>query len=357
LSAESRYTIVSAQKNGRLAILHPRITFARAAGLAARRAIFLLPGAAILFAAGPAPAQETIFIGGSGQSSVEINLGVLEYRAAPRRIATVLQHPGLAAQGGLAPVVLRPPPEGPAAAAPRKKSSEPVKMAAKTEAVATSDMAAPKLKAPEPEPMPEAMPEPEPMPEPMPEPAPAAAAEKPVEEMTAEEYDAARKRNSNQVSSTSFAEDAALDSASAAPAESKPKAEKKPAKPAAAPKAAETKIAALDPADAPKAPGDAMQILFPAGESVLPQGAQASLAAVAARLGQDETLRLQLKAYAGGGADAASHARRLSLSRALSVRSELIEQGVRSTRIDVRALGNKSESGVSDRVDVILVKR
>jgi len=30
---------------------------------------------------------------------------------------------------------------------------------------------------------------------------------------------------------------------------------------------------------------------------------------------------------------------------------------VRSPRIDVRALGNKSESGTSDRVDVILVQR
>ncbi len=80
-------------------------------------------------------------------------------------------------------------------------------------------------------------------------------------------------------------------------------------------------------------------------------------ATVAAALGRDETLRLQLRAYAGGSDDSASHARRLSLSRALSVRSELIEQGVRSTRIDVRALGNKSKDGTSDRVDVILVKR
>lgn len=277
---------------------------------------------------------------------MEINLGVLEHRAAPRRASAVLRHPGVA-QGGLAPVTLRPPPEAPTATTPRHKPSKPAKMATKRDEIGASDMPAPKLKAPEPEPMPE------PEPEPAPAPAKAAvkAAEKPVGEMTAEEYAVARKRNSNQVSSTSFAEEGALAATSQSKPAAKPKAEKQ------APKAAETKVAALDPAAAPTAPGDSMKILFPAGESVLPQGAQASLAAVAARLGQDDTLRLQLKAYAGGGADTASHARRLSLSRALSVRSELIEQGVRSTRIDVRALGNKSESGPSDRVDVILVKR
>ncbi len=62
-------------------------------------------------------------------------------------------------------------------------------------------------------------------------------------------------------------------------------------------------------------------------------------------------------AYAGGDNDNASQARRLSLSRALAVRSYLIEQGVRSTRIDVRALGNKTDVEPADRVDLILSKR
>ena len=50
-------------------------------------------------------------------------------------------------------------------------------------------------------------------------------------------------------------------------------------------------------------------------------------------------------------------ARRLSLSRALSVRSFLIENGVRSTRIDVRALGNKTAEEPSNRVDVTVAER
>jgi len=306
-------------KNGRLTILHPSINFVGATRLAIRRAIFVLPGAALLTFANSAPAQETVYIGGSGQLSVEINIGILDNRPAPRRVSTILQHPGVV-RGGLPPVTLRPPPETPTPAASGNTST---KMKVKTEANDASDLPAVKLKAPEPGPMPEPM--------------PTVAADKPLNKKTAEK---------TTLTDTSQSKPTA-----------KPKAGKKAAEPLTEAKAKNTRIAALDPTEAPKAPGDAIQILFPADESLLPQGAQASLAAIATLLGQDETLRLQLKAYAGGGADAASHSRRLSLSRALSVRSELIEQGVRSTRIDVRALGNKSESRAKDRVDIILVKR
>jgi outer membrane protein OmpA-like peptidoglycan-associated protein len=64
-----------------------------------------------------------------------------------------------------------------------------------------------------------------------------------------------------------------------------------------------------------------------------------------------------LLAYAKGTADAASRARRLSLTRALAVRTYLMEQGVLPTRIDVRALGNKAEEDPRDRVDVELAQR
>ncbi len=71
----------------------------------------------------------------------------------------------------------------------------------------------------------------------------------------------------------------------------------------------------------------------------------------------DESLRLQVVAYAEGTADQASQARRLSLSRALTVRSYLISQGVRSTRIDVRALGARASDGPADRVDLLIGDR
>jgi hypothetical protein len=82
-----------------------------------------------------------------------------------------------------------------------------------------------------------------------------------------------------------------------------------------------------------------------------------ALTRLAGRMALDSALQVQLFAYAEGDEDTASKARRLSLSRALAVRSFLIDQGVRSTRIEVRALGNKVPEGAPDRVDVLLQKR
>ena len=47
----------------------------------------------------------------------------------------------------------------------------------------------------------------------------------------------------------------------------------------------------------------------------------------------------------------------MSLSRALAVRSLLIVNGVRSTQIDIRALGNKTDEKPINRVDLDLAKR
>ena len=75
------------------------------------------------------------------------------------------------------------------------------------------------------------------------------------------------------------------------------------------------------------------------------------------KLSANENARVQLMAYAAGEDLTSSKARRISLSRALSVRSFLIEKGVRSTRIDVRALGDKSEDEPQNRVDVNVIER
>jgi len=78
---------------------------------------------------------------------------------------------------------------------------------------------------------------------------------------------------------------------------------------------------------------------------------------VLGKLAENENTRVQLMAYAAGEDLTSSKARRISLSRALSVRSYLIEIGVRSTRIDVRALGDKSEGEPKNRVDVNVIER
>ena len=105
------------------------------------------------------------------------------------------------------------------------------------------------------------------------------------------------------------------------------------------------------------APGLAMRVMFPDKASKLPAEAKDELKGIAAKLKGRDDYRLQLLAYAGGESLSSSKARRLSLSRALSVRSFLIESGVHSTRIDVRALGNKSAEGPINRVDVNIAER
>jgi outer membrane protein OmpA-like peptidoglycan-associated protein len=98
---------------------------------------------------------------------------------------------------------------------------------------------------------------------------------------------------------------------------------------------------------------DKTQIQFAEGSAELPPEATQQLDAIATKLDQDQSLRLQLMAYASGDDDEASRARRISLSRALAVRAYLINKGVRSTRMDVRALGNKVEGDPADRVDIV----
>ncbi|MFN7193103.1 MAG: OmpA family protein, partial [Rhodospirillales bacterium] len=95
---------------------------------------------------------------------------------------------------------------------------------------------------------------------------------------------------------------------------------------------------------------------FAAGGAELGADARPSLARVIEELQRDTAARLQLQAFASGGDDQGGQARRLSLSRALAVRGYLIEQGIASTRIDVRALGRASD-GPPDRVDVLLIRR
>lgn len=98
--------------------------------------------------------------------------------------------------------------------------------------------------------------------------------------------------------------------------------------------------------------------MFPPNVTDLPDQAKAPLETVAKAMKADSNLKVQLMAYASGSAEQAGQARRISLSRAIAVRSYLIEQGVNSMRIDVHALGNKVDGGASlDRVDVVAVDK
>ncbi len=100
-----------------------------------------------------------------------------------------------------------------------------------------------------------------------------------------------------------------------------------------------------------------VKVIFNGGDTKLSADGQAAVDKVLSEIEKSDGVRVQLMAYAVGDDLTASQARRISLSRALSVRSYLIEKGVRSSRIDVRALGDKGEGEPKNRVDVNLIDR
>lgn len=123
-----------------------------------------------------------------------------------------------------------------------------------------------------------------------------------------------------------------------------------PASAAASTANGQTQTSAIPPAA--MAEGQ-IRIVFATDSAEIPDAVKAQLDTLAQKMASDENMRLQLLAYASGTPDTASRARRMSLSRALAVRSYLIKAGVRSTRMDVRALGNNVQGEPADRVDII----
>ena len=105
------------------------------------------------------------------------------------------------------------------------------------------------------------------------------------------------------------------------------------------------------------APGQSIRIAFDEKATKLPDSMKDYLRKLADGLHDKKDLSLRLMAYADAEGLSASKARRLSLSRALSVRSFLIESGVRSTRIGVMALGSKTPDNPKNRVDISIAKR
>ena len=96
-------------------------------------------------------------------------------------------------------------------------------------------------------------------------------------------------------------------------------------------------------------------ILFAAGASDPSVSAVGSVKSLASELNSsmvDGSSRVQLVAYGGQRGDKSSDTRRISLKRALVIRQLLIDDGVPSERIDVRAMGGVDDSGPTDRVDV-----
>lgn len=331
--------------------------------------------AAVILLAGPAAAQDsTRYVGGSGKPDVQVDLGAIYGRGYGER---KLLMPNSDLEG---PVQLRPPGSSGEKLTLRKPGSmaEPApsgrSMAAKPPEPVTTPPAPPKAPpkmAAEPpppktkkrlpvktEPLP---PEGDTAEAPEPPPAPPAppeggetAASKGTAETTAEDIKEKTDSAMAPPPPPPPANGMAADSGDIPPPPPPPPPA--PDETAAAESPAPSQVAAL-PTEKAVMGGETTPVSFAAGSAVLEDSAKETLGAVAKSLTGDDGLRLQIVAYAVGEDDNASQARRLSLSRALAVRSYLIDQGIRSTRMDVRALGNKFDSGPGDRVDLVIVNQ
>ena len=116
-----------------------------------------------------------------------------------------------------------------------------------------------------------------------------------------------------------------------------------------------TDVAALDPETAVEAlDEDSFRIRFAAGSSDPGPAAVSLLSSLVDRMSASGDVRLEIKAYADTGSGTPGDARRLSLRRALAIRTFLVDGGIESTRIDVKALGDTAPDSPADRVDLFL---
>jgi outer membrane protein OmpA-like peptidoglycan-associated protein len=95
-----------------------------------------------------------------------------------------------------------------------------------------------------------------------------------------------------------------------------------------------------------------LRLTFAPGQSDLSPDSAASIKDFTASAPSGDAATFTVQAYAPGTPDDPSTARRVSLSRAMAVRSALVADGVPSARIFVRALGAQYGDGPPDRVDL-----
>jgi outer membrane protein OmpA-like peptidoglycan-associated protein len=101
--------------------------------------------------------------------------------------------------------------------------------------------------------------------------------------------------------------------------------------------------------------GEGLRVTFGAGESDLSPASADAIHGLVKAAPAGDTTSYNIVAYAAGTPEDPSTARRVSLSRALAVRSALIADGVGSARIYVRALGSTGGTDAPDRVEVTVL--
>jgi outer membrane protein OmpA-like peptidoglycan-associated protein len=100
----------------------------------------------------------------------------------------------------------------------------------------------------------------------------------------------------------------------------------------------------------PRAGAVAATVAFTGQSAELNDAAKTDLDRLAKNLGDRSLRQIEVRAYASG---ADPDSRKVSLARALVVRSYLIDRGVKA-RIEVGSFGGDSRGGVSDRVDILV---
>jgi outer membrane protein OmpA-like peptidoglycan-associated protein len=121
--------------------------------------------------------------------------------------------------------------------------------------------------------------------------------------------------------------------------------------PPSAPAPAATPVVAVP---SPTMSDKGARLLFLPDSADIPTTARPTLESIVKLVQSQQERRILITAYAAGTPETASQARRLSLNRALTVRSFLAEKGVSTARVDVRALGGQVADGPADRVDLEL---
>jgi outer membrane protein OmpA-like peptidoglycan-associated protein len=98
-----------------------------------------------------------------------------------------------------------------------------------------------------------------------------------------------------------------------------------------------------------------LRVAFGSGEADLSQASADAIHSLVKNAPAGDNTSFNVVAYAAGTPEDPSTARRLSLSRALAVRSALIADGVNSARIYVRALGAAEGDQTPDRVELAVL--
>ncbi len=114
--------------------------------------------------------------------------------------------------------------------------------------------------------------------------------------------------------------------------------------------------AVVEPPRAPRPP-DQFTIDYGVGDADVPKPANQNLAQLARRMVGNPDLRVEFIAYASDREGSVSRSRRLSLERAVNVRKMLLDAGVDSSRVNLRAMGEQSGDGDPDRIDVLVTTR